>query len=54
MASKNCPGGQYGNPLNGQCVQNCPLVGTVQLFANTDPNIKMCVYICPNNYYMQN
>ena len=54
VKSTSCPAGQYGNPLNGLCVQYCPMVGTVQLFADMNPNVKMCVYVCPNNYYIMN
>lgn len=54
VRSQDCAAGQYGNPLNGQCVQYCPMVSGVQLFADMNPDVKMCVYVCPNNYYIQN
>lgn len=54
MKAVNCPPNYYGNPLNGQCVQHCPSVGGVQLFSDTNPNVKMCVYVCPEGYYIQN
>jgi proprotein convertase subtilisin/kexin type 5 len=49
-----CPSGYYGDPLNVVCTASCPGNSSVQMFANTDPNIKMCQYICPNGYYRQN
>ena len=54
VKSQNCPSGQWGNPWNGQCVTHCPSSGGVQLFADMNPNVKMCVYYCPKNYYIQN
>lgn len=49
-----CPNGYYGDPLNGVCTNNCPGNSSVQLFADTNPNVKMCVYVCPNGFYIQN
>ena len=49
-----CPTGYYGDPLNGVCTNDCPGSSTTQLFADTNPNVKKCVYICPANFYRQN
>lgn len=49
-----CPSGYYGDPLNDICTNNCPGNITTQMFADTNPNVKMCVYICPSGYYRQN
>lgn len=54
VKSTACPPNYYGNPVNGQCTLYCPIVNGVQMFANMNPNVKMCVYSCPPNYYMQN
>lgn len=53
VKAKDCPTGQYGNPIDGTCVDTCPLVGSVQLYADTNANVKMCVYVCPSGYYME-
>lgn len=48
-----CPANFYGDPSTGNCVNNCP--GSAgQLFADTNPNVKLCVYICPDGFYRQN
>jgi len=46
--------GYYGDPLNVICTNNCPGNTSVQMFANTNPNVKMCQYICPGGYFRQN
>jgi hypothetical protein len=50
----SCPAGYYGDPLAHVCTQNCPGNSTTQMFADTNPNVKLCVYICPYGYYRQN
>jgi len=52
--STDCPSTYYGDPLNRVCTQNCPGNSTVQLFSDTNSNVKMCVYYCPTGYYRQN
>jgi len=54
VKSTQCPTNQYGNPLTGACVSDCPGNGTTELFADTNPNVKMCVYVCPYSFYIQN
>jgi hypothetical protein len=49
-----CPSGYYGDPLNGVCTNDCPGNLTTQMFADTNPNVKLCVYICPPGFYRQN
>lgn len=54
ILSTLCPNGFYGDPVNGICTNNCPGTVSVQMFADTNPNIKMCVYVCPKGFYIQN
>lgn len=54
ILSTLCPSGFYGDPLNGVCTNNCPGNSSVQMFADTNPNVKMCVFVCPNGFYIQN
>lgn len=54
IKSTECPSGQYGNPLTGTCTANCPGDGSIELFADTNPNVKKCVYVCPESFYIQN
>lgn len=54
LKSTDCPPNYWGNPINGQCVQYCPVVSGVQMYADKNPNVKMCVYVCPTNYFIQN
>lgn len=50
----SCPVDFYGDPVNRVCTNNCPGNSTTQLFADTNPNVKLCVYICPAGFYRQN
>ena len=50
----SCPTTTYGDPLNQVCTADCPASSTIQMFADTNPNVKLCVYICPAGYYQQN
>ena len=50
----SCPANTYGDPINGVCAAHCPSPNGNQMFADTNPNVKMCVYICPEGYYIQN
>ena len=50
----SCPTGEYGDPLNQVCTADCPGNTTTQMFADTNPHVKMCVYICPDGFYRQN
>lgn len=54
VKSIHCPANEYGNPLTGNCVADCPGNGILELFADTNPNVKLCVYVCPKGYYIQN
>ena len=55
VKSIDCQSGYYGDPINKVCTQHCPTVSaTVQLFADKNPNVKMCVYVCPDGYFIQN
>jgi hypothetical protein len=48
-----CPAGEYGDPINKLCTSACPGSATIKMYADTNPNIKMCVYVCPIGYYSQ-
>ena len=55
VKATKCPAAApYGNPLTGLCVNDCPGDATTQLFADTNPNVMLCVYVCPAGYYIQN
>ena len=56
VKAKDCPPGEYGDPINKVCTLHCPSVAAtgVQLFADTDSNVKMCVYVCPEGFYIKN
>lgn len=49
-----CPTGMYGDPYTGSCASDCSSNSTIQTFADTNPNVKLCVFICPPNFYRQN
>ncbi len=49
-----CPLNYYGDPINGVCTSDCPGNGSVELFADTNTYVKMCVYVCPDLFYIQN
>lgn len=54
ILATSCPSQHYGDPVNGICTTNCPGTVSVQMFADTNPNVKMCVYVCPKGFYIQN
>lgn len=49
----DCPNGEYGDPINKICTSNCPGTTTIKMFADTNVNVKMCVYVCPLGYYAE-
>ena len=49
----NCPASEYGDPHNQTCVTDCPNNSTLKTYANTNPNVKLCVMVCPANFYKQ-
>lgn len=49
-----CPAGSYASPFTGSCVTDCPNNSTVQTYADTNPNVNLCVYMCPVGFYKQN
>lgn len=51
----SCSNGTYGDPYSGACVSDCnPTNSSLQTYANTNPNVKLCVLVCPPNFYKQN
>lgn len=50
----SCPSGLIGDPISQTCVPNCVFNSTIQMYSNTNPNVNLCVYVCPPNYYKQN
>ena len=49
-----CPASTYANPVTGTCSQYCSSVNGVQMFADTNANRRICVYVCPTGFYQQN
>ena len=49
----SCPANTYGDPLSGDCVANCPNTVSVKTYSDRNPNVKLCVYVCPANFYQQ-
>lgn len=48
-----CPTSMYGDIITGQCTTDCTNTASIQTYADTNPNVKLCVYICPRNFYRQ-
>lgn len=49
----SCPTSMYGDPTTGTCVGTCPNNSTTKMYADTNANVKLCVYFCPTNFYRQ-
>lgn len=53
LTDVGCPAGNYGDPVSKACTTACTGTASIKLFADTNPNVKMCVYVCPIGYYAQ-
>lgn len=49
----SCPIGTYGSAFTGACETDCPNNSTLQTYSDTNPNVKLCVFVCPRGFYKQ-
>jgi hypothetical protein len=54
VKSQNCPSGAVGQPMEWSVCNPLSLVQRSAVVRRYEPNVKMCVYYCPKNYYIQN
>lgn len=54
VRAQACPGTTVGDPFTGACTSTCSTTASGQTFSDLNPSVKLCVFICPTNFYIQN